>query len=86
MPCYVIITVALKQYDLAKRAAEELGLEEGRDFTWSNGTATLSQRSMMGPLKQRYGLLETERQVRKKGLTSKRKTEEDGTVTLSVMR
>lgn len=82
MPCYIVVTIALKEYDLAKRAAEELGLVDERDWNWNNGVATLKNRSLMGPLKQRYGVLEAERQARKRGLTSRRKTEDNGTIEL----
>lgn len=86
MPCYLVITIMLKDGLVVKRAAEELGLVEGRDYTFSNGRVSLRDGSKQGALKQRYGVIQAERLARKKGLKSQRRVQEDGTIQLTLQR
>jgi len=82
MPCYIVASIALRDINLARKAASEIGLVEGKDYTVSGGRiypiGTLDE----GKLKQRYGVLEAERQARKKGIKTSRKTTQDGTIQL----
>lgn len=86
MPCYLVVSILLEDHSIVKRAAFELGLVEGRDYTWSSGRALLYDRSKEGALKQRYGLLQSESLARRKGFKVQRKLQEDGTVQLKLMR
>lgn len=84
MPCYLVITIQLKDLDLAKQACSELGLEEGTHFDLIGTGITLRAPAYSGLVKQRYGVLEAERQARKRGVKTQRKTLQDGTIQLLV--
>lgn len=86
MPCYLVVAVEITDYLAAKRAADELGLVEGRDYTLSSGQILLKNPSKAGAMKQRYGLLQAESQARRKGYRSQRKVQEDGAVQLQIWR
>lgn len=86
MPCYLVVAIEITDYLAAKRAADELGLVEGRDYTLQSGRIVLKDRSKEGALKQRYGLLQSESQARRKGYRTQRKVQEDGAVQLQIWR
>ena len=84
MPCFLVVTVLLKDMNLAKKALDELGLQEGKDYVWRGGGVQMFNESKNGVLKQRYALLEAERATRKKGKISKRVTQENGDIQLVI--
>ena len=86
MPCFLVVTIMLEDHSIVTRAAKELGLIEGKDYTFDNGKVRLYDPSKQGLLKQRYGLLQSESLARRKGFKVQRKTQEDGTVQLTLMR
>ena len=86
MPCYLVITILLQDYAAVKKAAEELGLVEGKDYTFNNGVVTLSNPSQQNTLKQRYGVVQSESLARRKGYKTQRKVQEDGAIQLRLTR
>lgn len=86
MPCYLVISIHLKDPVLARKAAAELGLVEDKDYTmWGTqfclrqgGTEKLNQ------VKQWYGVLETESRARRKGYSVRRQTLESGTIEVTL--
>lgn len=86
MPCYLVITILLQDYSMVKKAADELGLVEGKDYTYSNGAVSLYDRSKENVLKQRYGVVQSESLARRKGYKSQRKVQEDGAIQLRLTR
>lgn len=86
MPCFLVITILLQDYLTVKKAADELGLVEGKDYTWNKGTVSLYDRSKENMLKQRYGVVQSESLARRKGYKTQRKVQEDGAIQLRLTR
>ena len=86
MPCVLVVTIIFEDMEIVRKAANELNLVEGKDFT-INGTLTqLQSASKANLLKQRYGVLKTESQARMKGYKVQRRTQEDGSIQLTLQR
>lgn len=88
MPCYLVITILLQDYSTVKKAADELGLVEGKDYTWESGVVQLlgRARGKENLLKQRYGVVQSESLARRKGYKTQRKVEQDGAIQLRLTR
>ena len=86
MPCFLVVTILLKDYSTVKKAASELGLVEGKDFTYDKGKVTLEDPAKEGPLKQRYGVIQAEREARRRGYKAQRNTQKDGSIQLVLLR
>ena len=83
MPCYLVVTIELKDQQAVHKAAQELGLGAS-DYTWDRGVVTLRRPALLGALKQRYGLVVAEAQARRRGYTTRRVPLEDGAIKLLV--
>ena len=86
MPCFLVVTILLADHAMVNKAADELGLVEGKDYTWSNGTVTMKNPSQQNILKQRYGVVQSESLARRKGYKIQRKVEQDGAIQLRLTR
>ena len=86
MPCYLVVTILLQDYMAVKKAADELGLVDGKDYTWNNGAVTMYNPSQQNALKQRYGVVQSESLARRKGYKVQRKVEQDGVILLRLTR
>ena len=86
MPCYLEISIHLKDSALARKAAAELGLVENKDYTMFGMQFGLMAggREKLNQVKQRYGVLEAESRARKKGYSTRRQTQEDGTIIVTL--
>ena len=89
MPCFLVVSIQLLDYLAVKKAADELGLVEGKDYSWNNGRVVLlssKARSNENALKQRYGVVQSESLARRKGYKAQRKVEQDGSIQLRLTR
>lgn len=82
MPCFLVVQILLSDHTMVKKAADELGLVEGKDYAWNNGVVTMYNRSKENVLKQRYGVIQSESLARRKGYKVQRKVQEDGAIQL----
>ena len=86
MPCFLVISILLEDYSAVKKATGELGMVEGRDWTFNNGRVTLTNPSQENVLKQRYGVVQSESLARRKGYKTQRRVQEDGAIQLRLTR
>jgi hypothetical protein len=86
MPCYLVVTIELKETEIAKMALDELGLVEGKHYRMFGSTIQLNDSSLQGQLKQRYGVLKAEREARRKGYRTQRQTQNNGDVVVTLLR
>ena len=86
MPCYLVVQVQLQDYLSVKKAADELGLVEGKDYAWNKGTVMMYTKGKENVLKQRYGVVQSESLARRKGYKVQRKVEQDGVIQLRLTR
>lgn len=90
MPCFLTVSINLKDPNMARKAAAELGLMEGADYQISGNrfvvrkTAQESASQTLGKVRQRYGVLEAEARARRKGYSARRQTQDDGTITVTL--
>lgn len=86
MPCYLELSISLKDSALARKAAAELGLVENKDYTLlgTQFSLMLEGQARLNQVKQRYGVLEAESRARKKGYSTRRQTQEDGTIIVTL--
>lgn len=86
MPCYLVVSVQISDLDpaLAHKAALELGLVDGRDYSLSGKTLSLSDPAKRGTFLQRYGLLKAESAARIKGYKTQRSAKENGVIQLTI--
>lgn len=86
MPCYLVISIQVKDVEKARQAATAMGLEEGRDYTISGDQLSLENPSKEGQFKQTYGLLEVAGLARRKGFRTQRRTLQDGSIQLELIQ
>ncbi|MDP2662053.1 MAG: hypothetical protein Q8R28_15115 [Dehalococcoidia bacterium] len=86
MPCYLVVTIELRDRVTAEKALKELGLVEGRDYTWNGARVVLRNPAIEGRIKQRYGVIQAEATARRKGYRVQRKQREDGKIEVVLTR
>lgn len=84
MPCFLTVTIHLSDAALAGKAAGELGLVEGFDYFSYGSAIGFMDVAKANQVKQRYGVLEAEARARKKGYSTRRQVQDDGTITVTL--
>lgn len=94
MPCYLVVTIQVKDYATLKKALEELGIKyietkthiSAASFSYSIGASTLScsNQSFANQLQQRMGVVQAESLARRKGVQTQRKQLQDGSIQLTL--